>query len=605
MCGLWASVGMTVQCDAIARVAHRGPDGEGWEQLDTPAGPLTLGHRRLSIIDRSPAGAQPMASADGRLRLVYNGEIYNHVELRAELENQGHQFRTRTDSEVILAAYDQWGADFPSRLNGMFAIVLWDASRRTLLAVRDRFGVKPLYWGHFGEGIAFASELKQFAAVPGFTAGIDQDMARDFLAFGLLDHDDRTLIQEVRQLGAGDMVELDLGGRRPGPVTPRRWYVPSAALAIRSGEAPEYLAWLLTDSVRLRLRADVSVGVCLSGGLDSSAIACLAAGQTEGPITTVSACYDDPAVDERRYIHAVTAAITATAIEVFPQADQVPDLIDRIVHAQDGPFSGTTVFAQWCVFEAARQAGVKVMLDGQGADELLAGYHPAFAAYHAGLARDRRWWRLAAEMAGRRRRHGVSFLRQGAEAANAAFRPTIHRFLRTATPNWLQPGRHAPSLPATPDLPSFLRSQFSRTSLPMLLHWEDRNSMAHGVEARLPFLDYRLVEFCANLADDAKIRDGETKWILRQAMVDILPAAIRQRQDKIGFATPERLWLQRPRLRAFVEATLNDAGSRFPELFDKTGLARLIRGVRTATSTPSTVWRVVSFVRWAVMGLGR
>jgi asparagine synthase (glutamine-hydrolysing) len=606
MCGIWASVGIDATTAAIQAVAHRGPDGQGWESHDSPAGPLLLGHRRLSILDLSAAGAQPMGLPGHDLRIVYNGEIYNHVELRDELESKGHRFVTRTDTEVLLAAYAEWGEACLDRMNGMFAFVLWDRRRNRLFAARDRFGVKPLYWWRTETGgVAFASEIKQFATVAGFEARLERSATYDFLAWGVFDHSAATLLAGVRQLRGGECAGLTLDGR--GQIEVRRWYAlpRPGSLTMPASQAAETFRHLLDDSVRLRLRSDVPVGSCLSGGLDSSAIVCLATRRLQQPMVTVSACYDDDAIDERHFIDIVNAARPTRPVHVFPDGADLSTLLDTLVHHQDGPFGSTSVFAQWCVFQAARAQGVPVMLDGQGADEQLAGYHPAFTAYHADLLRTARLSLLMRELAAQRRRHGTGRIWQAAVLGRALLpqvgRQALRRLRGIHRPAWLHAdfaaGHHVP-LPATADLDTLMTSQMQETSLPMLLHYEDRNSMAHGVESRLPFLDYRLVELTVGLGSRHKIVDGETKWILRHAMEAILPPEIRHRQDKVGFATPERRWLAGP-ARDLVRDSVAQATLRFPEFFNGPALQSIasdvLEGVRPFDFT---LWRIVSFAAW-------
>ncbi|CAA7618762.1 Asparagine synthetase [Magnetospirillum sp. LM-5] len=607
MCGIWASVGLTVSRAVIDAVAHRGPDGEGWREAITPAGQLVLGHRRLAIVDLSLDGAQPMTSSDGRYTVVYNGEIYNHPELRLELAAAGHRFNTCSDTEVLIAAYAQWGESCLNRFNGMFAFVLWDSAEHRLFLARDRFGVKPLYlWQSPDGGLAVASEIKQFLALPGFATRLDHVAAYDFLTWGVFDHSARTMFAGVSQLRGGECATVSLASSPPA-LQVRRWYSLPRAGTLRLGPetAIERFAELIDDSVALRLRSDVPVGACLSGGLDSSAIVCLAANRTASPIVTVSARYDGQAIDEGRFIDIVNAAVPTRPIAVHPDGTALSHLLDRLAFHQDGPFSSTSVFAQWCVFAAARREGVPVMLDGQGADEQLAGYHPAFTAYHSGLLRHGRMRTLVAELAAQRRRHGVTAAWQAAVLARALLpdvgRRALRRLRGLGRPDWLRGeacrSSHDP-LPATVGLETLIESQMQETSLPMLLHYEDRNSMAHGIESRLPFLDYRLVELAVGLGERHKIVDGETKWLLRRAMQNILPPAIRDRQDKIGFATPEKSWLAGPS-RAIVETMIAEASSRFPDLFRPAELAHLKDEVLSGRRPfDFTLWRIVSFAAW-------
>lgn len=610
MCGIWASLGIRPGRAVIDAIAHRGPDGEGWHEVDSRFGRVTLAHRRLAVIDTSAAGAQPMPYADGRYWLVFNGMIYNHEELREELIRLGHRFRGHADSEVLLAAYAEWGEDCLDRFNGMFAFVIWDAEACRLFAARDRFGVKPLYYWMDGEnGVAFASEIKQFLPLAGFSPRVNRVCANDFLTFGLSNHGHETLFRGVFQLRGGEYAVIELDRWQHDPhVQPRRWYsYPEVGiLDLSVEEAARRLRTLLEDSVRLRLRSDVAIGFCLSGGLDSSSIVGIADKLiNSSEMKTVSACYDDPSVDERRYIDLVNESTFTKSIKVFPDGGKLVEELNAIIWHHDGPFTSTSMFAQWCVFRAAHEARLVVMLDGQGADEHLCGYHGAFAPFHAGLFRNGRWVQLMHEMSAQRRRHGASMLDQvamlGASVLPGSLRGLVRRIRRTHRPKWLNDDFTADlssPLPQINDLNTLIRTQTFEAGLPMLLHYEDRSSMAHGIESRLPFLDHRVVELSVGLGERHKIVDGETKYLLRRAMNSILPAAIRDRQDKIGFSTPERSWLLGP-ARALVEHGIEEAIERFPEIFSAPALRKLCNGAFAADANfDFTVWRVICFAAW-------
>ena len=638
-------------------VRHRGPDGEGYALFaastaapelfggpDTPAeyyrmqGPcaprrafdgevpsgtwLALGHRRLSIVDLSPGGHQPMGR--GQRWIVYNGEVYNHVELRAELEALGHVFRSRSDTEVILAAYEQWGRDCLSRFNGMFAFVLYDGERRTLFAARDRFGVKPLYyWVAPGGFIAFASEIKQFSVLPGWQARINGQRAYDFLNWSLLDHSDETLFRGVRQLRNGEALSLDVGtlqasGRMPA-VQPYRWYaLGDSAFTGGRDEAAARFRDLLTESVRLRLRADVPVGSCLSGGLDSSSIVCvmnglLGAKGADGLQQTFSACSPVARFDERTYIEDVVAATAVQARYVYPEADGMFADLDALTWHQDEPFGSSSIYAQWCVFRLAAGHGVKVMLDGQGADEQLGGYHPYFGLRLASLARRRRLGALAREVLALRRLHQYGFAWSAKQLMNVTLPESLRQPLRAIAgkpsvldPPWLDM-RLLGAEPSDPFLEpdhgkctsveALSRAQLTRTNLQMLLHWEDRDSMAHSIESRVPFLDYRLVEFVLGLPEAFKLSDGVTKQVLREAMRGLLPERVRNRMDKLGFVTAEEVW------------TRQSAAARFRDALDQAvaisgGILRprlhsLLQDIQSgARPFDQTIWRAISFGAW-------
>jgi asparagine synthase (glutamine-hydrolysing) len=618
MCGLWASVGFEPDPERIDIVRHRGPDGRGFEIFQSAAGPVALGHRRLAIIDRTATGLQPMADPSGRYRILLNGEIYNHVELRRELEMKGCRFRGMSDTEVLLHAFIVWGQDSLNRLRGMFAFLLWDNDAKRLFAFRDRYGIKPLYFVQANDRIAFASEIKQLIGLPGLTGRINVARAYDYLTQGLIDHTDETLFDGVRQLEPGSSALVEIDGSRPR-LSLRRWYpwrVPEP-IELDEREAADRFRMLLDEAVRLHLRADVPIGSCLSGGLDSSSIVCLAAAQLRScniRLDTVTAGYDQPEVDERRYAQIIADTCQTQHHLVTPRADDVLQRASEIIWHQDEPFGSTSVIAQWCVFGEARRIGVKVMLDGQGADEMLAGYHFSFGVRMAELLRSRRIGTLLCMLAERRRIHG-SFTSGSVKSMFGAllYEPLAAR-LKLAWRERTFGGslnfdmvrndagenmrrRHA--LPRPNTLGALCLNLTYGANLQMLLHWEDRNSMAHSVEARLPFLDHPLVEFALALGSEHKIVGAETKRVLRQAVAGVVPDRVRNRTDKLGFATPEQTWFRGPLagfLREGVEMTL----AAFPDLLvpraARAFAEDVIAGRRSATSA---LWRFVNLGIWS------
>jgi asparagine synthase (glutamine-hydrolysing) len=621
MCGIWSSLGFDCDPGHINLVSHRGPDGSGWRVFDSSAGRVTLGHRRLSIIDLSDAAQQPMGYAEERYWIVYNGEIYNYLELRDELAAAGHCFRTRSDTEVLLTALAEWGEAALGRLVGMFALVLWDNIAQTLTAARDPFGIKPLYFFATDKGVAFASEIKQFIGLPGFAARLNIPRAYDFLSAGIIEHTGETLFEGVRQLRGGECVRLDLQHWRPGDTVPvRRWYeiIVPGTLDISEAAAGQRFAELLAESVRIHLRSDVPVGTCLSGGLDSSSIVGLMSrelGAEGGCVHSVSACYDANIVDERRFMEAMVKRVGSKPHWCYPRADEVFDRAEKITWHQDEPYGSTSIFAQWCVFEEAHRAGLKVMLDGQGADEQLAGYHSCFPPYFAGLIRQRRFATLLRAIVERRAWHGVSLAEQIRSLVVLLLPPRWNRWLRRerlalAQHNWLsgeglrpylggsafEIARESIGRPAVRGIGDLCVVLTQSASLGMLLHWEDRNSMAHSVEARVPFLDHRLVEFAIGLGDRHKMVGGDTKRVLRRAMTGILPEVINNRRDKLGFATPESEWFRGP-LREPVRAGIEETLARYPDLLNRVG-------VRAQADDMLSGRRPVDFSLWRIISLG-
>jgi asparagine synthase (glutamine-hydrolysing) len=626
MCGIYASVGFPPDPRHLDVVVHRGPDGRGWRQFDSNAGPVVLGHRRLSIIDLHARADQPMSCPQGRYWLTFNGEIYNFIELRAELERQGEMFHTTSDTEVLLRAYVIWGESMLDRLLGMFAFAIYDAKDQLLFAARDRFGMKPLYYYASMEGLAFASEIKQLVDLPGFSHRINLARTYDYLSVGWTDHTEETMFADARQLRGGQCVKIDLKQRLTAKLPVRRWYELSRrpGPSMSESEAAARFHTLFEDAVYLHLRSDVRVGSCLSGGLDSSSIVTVMdrilkrVGAAE-PIYTVSACYEDKRVDERPFIEMVVAATRSEPYFIYPSAERVFSDAVKMTWHQDEPHYSTSMYAQWCVFEAAKQRGIKVMLDGQGADEQLAGYHHSSFALHGGsLMRRGRYAALARLLIQRKFWHNFPLKQQLSELHGRPRAPAVLRKLRSARPptpgaGWLsnalvETGQcdgatyegviSRDNIGEIDDLGRLCLADTVGASLPRLLRYEDRNSMAYSIEARLPFLDHRLVEFTIALWDQHKIVGGDTKRVLRRAMEGCLPEPVRLRRDKIGFATPEQSWFHGP-LRPLIEAGVRDTLEIFPGLFDEAQVqAGLQAFVENGKPTPVNLWMLVNFGIW-------
>jgi asparagine synthase (glutamine-hydrolysing) len=569
----------------LATLKHRGPDDEGYLLADTRrrcavayAGPdtdrslrleplpaaipdgvnLGLGNRRLSIIDLSSGGHGPMSSADGRLWITYNGEVFNYRELRVELEGLGHRFRSASDTEVLLSAYAQWGADCLHRLNGMWAFALYDSTKGLLFCARDRFGVKPFHYYAEAPLFAFASEIKGLLAHPAIPRRPHEAAIHRFLREGAADEGPDTFFAGIRRLRPGHFLLLDLA---TGHLRDSAWYTLPDPPA-RRADAQE-LRELLRDAVRLHLRSDVDVGTCLSGGLDSSTIVALTASLRDGAPgrqRSFSVVYPDPEIDESAHLDAVVARTGVEAARTMPTSAELLADLPKLVRHQDEPFPSASLYSQWRVMALARQAGVKVLLDGQGADEVFAGYHYHYGPYLAEIARDHG---PGAALAAARRiaRSGgpkLSLLLgllafQTLPAPAALRRAAVDRRAtqgripaRLLEPSFVSRAgngateRHRPR----PSLAAERRANIARTSLPALLRYEDRNSMAFSIEARVPFLDHRVVEWALAVPGSELIQEAMTKAVLRKAVAGLVPDTVRSRTDKIGFGTPERRWLR-------------------------------------------------------------
>lgn len=620
MCGIWASIGKKPDRRVLEAVAHRGPDGEGMREFATPAGRLVLGHRRLSIYDPTPAGAQPMASSDGACTVVFNGAIYNFRALRTVLEGLGARFITQSDTEVLIAAYRAWGPDCVRHFNGMFAFALWDERQKHLVIARDRFGEKPLYVADLDGDLAFASEIGQLLAVAPSLARLDRGRAGDFLNFGIVDSSDQTFFAPIRRFPAAHVAILDLSSPAAAKASyhpTSYWSPPPVDIALSRPEtAAEALSPLFDRAVELRLAADVPVGTCLSGGLDSTYIARTADRLRDGadPFTCVSAVFDSndltgSSLSERPFVEAALMGGHFAPRIVSPDDVAVASAFDKIVSAQGEPFASASICAQYFVFDEAKRAGVKVMLDGQGADELFAGYAgmvgPRLADLVAGG--DIAGWKRELDALGA---PGGDMTKHELVRAtySAALSESVRRTISDARGRWPPKNLLAPSLsppPPTRDGPgsrldAVIRRLVARTSLPGLLRYEDRNAMAHGIESRLPFLDADVADLALRIPGAAKIADGETKRVLRLAAAPVTPELILRRRRKLGFVAPQDQWLAGA-LGGRVRDALAVSRRDWSGLIEPAALAGLDDRIGHDADAGAKAFRVLSFVRWAAL----
>jgi asparagine synthase (glutamine-hydrolysing) len=654
MCGIYGiwhldgrPLDLRVLRTATDRLRHRGPDDEGYLLAETRAGRvrpyagvesdrelglppieraegdsnLAFGFRRLAILDLSSAGHQPMATPDGRLWIVFNGEVYNYIELRDELAALGHAFRSGSDTEVILAAYAQWGEACLHRLNGMWAFAIWDREERTLFLARDRFGIKPLYYQHDGVTFAFASEIKALVGSHGLPFAPDARAVYRFLVNGVLPSAQagHTFFEGVQAVPPGCTLTV----RDSGATLARYWQLPTPRCdaPLDRERVIEQYRELFLDAVRLQLRSDVPVGTCLSGGVDSSSIVCavnwllaesgMSAAQIGERQKTFSAVYESEGrYNERRFIEVVLRATGADGTFAFPGPDGLREDMQLLAWHQEEPFQSTSIFAQWCVMRAVRARGVTVLLDGQGADEVLAGYQPHPYQF-ADLLRTGRLGELAAETLSAHVRTGSAFSRLLPYGVALALPRSVRRGLRgvlgmrrsSEAPIRADLAfQYAPALQVaelTPAAGGMLdahqRDILQESSLPTLLRYEDRNAMAFGVEARVPFLDHRLVEFAFGPAAHLRVRRGWTKWVHRQAMAGLLPDAIAWRSDKVGFETPEADW-QRALLASCPDILADGALSG--AYLDLAAARKLAATWAVQGGDTRRIWRWLSLEAW-------
>ena len=562
MCGI---AGIAAKCaindDAVrammARMGHRGPDAKGiWHAQDHQ---VVFGHTRLAVIDISNGGAQPMLDPTGQVALVYNGEIYNYREIAGRLRSEGIALHSDSDTEVLLQAYIRWGRDMLAELNGMFAFCIHDSRDQTIFCARDRFAEKPFLYTATEEHFAFASEYKALFALSEIPVRIDEKRLMQFLADGRtgLDGGSETVFTDIRQLRGGECLTLDLKSMN---LKIERYWSPRPdprAKKIDFADAVAEFSELLSDSVRLRLRGDVEIGSCLSGGLDSSAIVCHARNILgDQPYHVFCGRFPGTSADEWEYAEQIINHTGAVPHVSEPSPTDLVSRIDEFTWFNELPVSSTSQFAQWTVFESAKDAGVTVLLDGQGSDELLGGYEQYFRNYLATIQTNGQTDATRREAEAIRERYPLA-LADDAEALKSRMPAGLRRAIAgafgmgsdvrfgltsppTADADNIDTGLSA--LAANPLAESLIEDSFA-TTLPALLRYGDRNSMAHSREVRLPFCDHRIAEFVLSLPPAFLMGDIQTKRLLRESIKGIVPDPVRERWNKQGFRPPQDAWM--------------------------------------------------------------
>jgi asparagine synthase (glutamine-hydrolysing) len=543
-------------------ITHRGPDSEGFFFNNN----FALGHRRLSILDLSSAGHQPMNYCN--LSITYNGEVYNYIELKEELKLLGYRFNSTTDTEVILAAYKHWGVKAFEKFNGMWAFAIYDVEKNEIIFCRDRFGIKPLYYTNTENHFLAGSEIKQFVAVKEFCAKLNKRAAINFLIKGLLNYSEETFFENVNELRPGHYLKYNISTHH---CTITKWYDLDKSSVLISDDfktAVKKVKDLFVDSIKLRMRSDVRVGSCLSGGIDSSSIVCvIKANQLANKdFATITSCYKDKLYDEQNFSDAVNKKTGYLSVKVFPELNDLLDmgLLDNMIYQQDQPFSGASHYSEYNVFKKAKEENIIVMQDGQGSDEYLCGYGEFIACYISELLRKFNWLEAFHLLKCKAQHNRISLIRETWTLIKSTIfiklKKTIWRKLGKSENPWLSPAWQQIGNNNIVDFDKInIRdlsiAEINHSSIPYQLHSEDRNSMTFSIESRLPFLDHRLVEYVIGLPNSYKIRDGYSKFILREAM-DELPDVVKYRKDKMGFVAPDAPWLKENKVRVRAELQL-------------------------------------------------
>lgn len=575
---------------------HRGPDFLGYKIIDAVA----FAHNRLSIIDLTETANQPMVK--GACSLVFNGEIYNYKELKEELlQCGGHEFKTNSDTEVILAAYLEWGVGCVNKFLGMWAFVIYDQQKDILFCSRDRFGIKPFYYIHQDQKFYFSSEVKSLKNSPAFSNILNEGIMQLSVQLGWVSAGEQTLYKQVLQLPPATNLIFT-----KGKITiTKYWEVEPSNSIVTDEEAIFQFNNLFEDSLQKHIRSDVKLGATLSGGIDSSAIVSAICGKKMLPgINTFSVYYDGKGeIDERPFVDDVAKKYPAVkASYLQPSMSEVEEHFDKITHHNDFPLSGSSPISQYFLMKEIHQSGIKVILSGQGADDYLGGYLHSYYRFYADLIKQGNLSSLVIELKKQIEYQGLNhkqlastLVKTGAslfyneqdllslECERAKVFPFENKRFQMPTFNV-----------GSNRFNDFHQGLLMYSSLPTLLHYEDRNSMAFSIESRVPFLDHRLVEQSFKLANHQKIRKGYTKWVLRKALGDVLPKSIKHRKDKIGFVTPgESKWLRKE-----LSHLLNIEKSDIPGLDEKKIKKVISRFKNGENQNAKIIWRVASLNHW-------
>jgi len=628
MCGIaggfWKADAPSVESRlkaALYLMRHRGPDDNGYETTRSAVGTVAVGQNRLSIIDLTERGHQPMISEDGSLVIVYNGEVYNYRELREELRLLGHRFRSDSDTEVLLAAWAQWGKSCLPRLEGMFAFVVHDRRAETLTCVRDAFGIKPFFYARDNATFVFASELPALIELRGTAALPDLQRAYDYLVNGEYDGQEQSFVAGVRHLLPGRLLEIDLRANKVSE--PEQWWSAPVAKAVDLSfkDAVEAVRERFLHNISLHLRSDVPLGAALSGGIDSSAVVCaIRHVEPKASIHTFSYIAEGDRLSEEKWVDLINEVTGAVPHKVRANAQDLARDLDAVVSAQGEPFGSTSIYAQYRVFQLAKENGITVTLDGQGADELLAGYigYPGQrllslleGGHYASMHRFAKGW---ASWPDRSYKQAWMYLGR-AIFPDAVYSKARKALGRDAQPDWLKVDilrdagvvlreNRMTLAPANKGrrVIEQLAYALQQRGLPHLLRHGDRNAMAVSIESRVPFLTIPMAELLLSLPENYLISDsGETKHVFRAAMRGIVPDAILDRRDKIGFATPEKDWFISiaPMIRTWLKGAEN-----VPFIDSSAMLAAFDRVIAGTAPFSWQVWRWVNYVRWYNMRIG-
>ena len=562
-------------------------------------------HRRLSIIDLSAAAHQPMSYQNDNFFITYNGEIYNYKEIKTELLAKGYKFHSDSDTEVILASYIEWGKACINKFVGMWAFAIYDKIKKQVFLSRDRFGIKPLYYSVNGNKIAFASEIKALLALDFVSSQADHKSVVEYISYGAVNDSSDNLFADVKQVPPAHNLTIDINTFK---TTVEEYYNLEQKVKEYSFTSSDYINSfrdIFKNSIDLHLRSDVPVGSCLSGGLDSSSIVAYAVSQMDGKkLKTFTASYHQKEIDESYFAKLVSGHFkNIDPYYTYPTIENYWGDLDKLTWYQDLPIHSTSMYAQWEVMKLTHANGIKVVINGQGSDEILGGYYNFAGLYLIELIKKGNVLKFFSEFGKIKNRFTPTIYTDLARALFYFMPESFQRIIRTEK-------RIGPAF-----ISEEYKKQYQNIKMPVrggknfkehsfnsihyglqsLLRYEDRNSMAFSVESRVPFLDHRLVEFSIALKNEWKVRDGWSKYILRKAVEPLLPKEVVWRKNKMGFLTPQKMWKKglQEKLTSYVNET------SIPEIIDRKYLLKLCSSDLNNTFHLSEFWKMISFLKWA------
>jgi len=530
---------------------------------------------RLAIMDKSDASIQPFVKRN--LILTFNGTIYNYKKLRKQLQGLGIEFKTTGDTEVVLEAYAKWGKKCLHKFNGMWAIAIYDTDKNRLFLARDRFGIKPLYYTNCKTQFSFASEIKAFTALEDWESNPNMETVSKYLVYGMQDFGQETMFEKCHHLPAGHWATYEIAHDN---MIIDQYYSPSAEQnnELSETECVEKFAGLLKNSIRLRAVSDTRIGASLSGGVDSSSIVGFLSGMIRNP-SSFSVVFPHETIDESIYIHDVVKKARADSVFISPSMEEIWQAMDHLVYVQDEPFSSASIIAQYFLFKSVSETGIQVMLDGQGADEILCGYEVFLASALRNI--DDPFYKFDFLW--------QVFKNSGVSVQNAFSRTLAQRIKsRSRKPSWLIYDLSPIDKIEDVNTSETSKRLLTKMGLQVLLHYADRNSMAFGIENRVPFLDYRLVDFCLSLRDEQKIINGHRKYLLKESAKSVLPKSVYNRKDKIGFETPQKKWMKQN--QSFVRDEFQKAVKDLEEIIDPT--------IMKSNINEEIIWRILLLRKW-------